>query len=135
MRRSIHSRPTSAPRAGGDRIRVLVGGHQLAVVGGNFQDMLAVIKNLPGRRFDRDTKVWEIPGEIDVIKGMLAAAGLQLEGAEKLPGAPVPPMSPPDFLTKRTPPPPPPFEPPDFSEDEADFPYEPPDWWDEGPPP
>ncbi len=128
------SSPPPRPRPGGDRIRVLVAGHPLAVVGGGFQEMLAVVKNLPGRRFDPESKVWEIPGEVGVVKGMIEAAGFQLEGADKLSLGPVPPMAPPDFLVKAGPPPPP-FEPPDFSEDETDFPYEPPDWWDEGPPP
>jgi len=70
-----------------------------------------------------------------VVKGMIEAAGFQLEGAEKLPVEPAPPMAPPDFRSKSSPPPPPPFESPDFSEDEANFPYEPPDWWNEGSPP
>lgn len=129
------SSPTPPPRPGGDRIRVLVAGHPLAVVGGAFQEMLAVVKNLPSRRFNPESKVWEIPGEVGVVKGMIEAAGFQLEGAEKLPVELAPPLAPPDFLKKSSPPPPPPFEPPAFSDDEVDFPYEPPDWWDESPPP
>ena len=48
----------SPGQTSGDRIRVLVEGHHLAVVGGSFQDMLAKIKSLPGRRFERETKIW-----------------------------------------------------------------------------
>jgi hypothetical protein len=122
-----------AARAGGDRIRILVQGHQLAVVGGSFQDMLAAVKNLPGRRFDADAKIWEIPGEVAVVKGMIQTAGFELEGAESIPVQAAPPMEPPVFVSQN--PSPPAFEPPDFFDDDDDFPYEPPAWWDDSPPP
>ncbi len=117
------------PAAGGDRIRLQVQGHRLAVVGGQFQDMLAVVKNLPGRRFDGETKTWEVPGEVGLIKGIIEAAGFELEGAENIPLEPVPPMEPPPGADE--PPPPPPFEPPGFSVEDEPLPFEPPDWWDE----
>jgi len=126
--------PSTPLRSGGDRIRVLVQGRQLAVVGGNFQAMLAAVKNLPGRRFDADTKIWEIPGEVAVVQGMLQAAGFALEGAGSAPPETAPPMEPPDFSAQSAAAPPP-FEPPDIFGDEDVFPYEPPDWWDDGPPP
>jgi hypothetical protein len=88
---------TPSPQFRGNRIRIMVQGHQLAVVGGSFQDMLATVKSLPGRRFDGDAKIWEIPGELSVIKGMIQAAGFELEGAESIPIDPVPPMEPPQF--------------------------------------
>ncbi len=62
---------TSPSRFGGDRIRVLIQGHQLAVTGGSFQEMLAEVKNLPGRRFDGEKKMWEIPGELAIIKNLI----------------------------------------------------------------
>ncbi|MCK6626081.1 MAG: hypothetical protein L6R45_13015 [Anaerolineae bacterium] len=119
--------------AAGDRIRVLVGGQRLAVVGGNFQDMLAVVKGLPGRRFDSDTKLWEISGDPGVIKGMIEAAGFQLEGAEKIRLDPVPPMEMPNFSGHTTPSP---YHASDFF-DEPDEAPEPPPWWDDelAPPP
>lgn len=121
-------------RPTGDRIRVLVEGRLLAVTGGAFQDMLAAVKNLPGRRFNGDTKTWEIPGQAAVVKGMIQAAGFDLEGAEDLSAGPAPPMEPPDFGQPA--PPPPPFEPPDFFDGDDLPPFEPPDWWDgEEPPP
>ncbi len=129
------ARPETLPAQSGNRIRIVVGGHRLAVVGGSFQEMLAVVKGLPGRRFDSGAKVWEIPGDVGVIKGMIEAAGYNLEGAEKIPIDPVPPMEPPDFTGSIAPPPPSAFEPPDFLDDEAAPPFEPPDWWDDGPPP
>ena len=90
---------TSLPQFRGDRIRITIQGHQLAVVGGSFQDMLASVKSLPGRRFDGDAKIWEIPGELGVIKGMIQAAGFELEGAESIPIDPVPPMESPQFFS------------------------------------
>jgi len=63
------SSPTPPPGLAGDRVRVLVAGHPLAVVGGGFQEMLAVVKNLPGRRFDSASKVWEISVRSAWLKG------------------------------------------------------------------
>jgi hypothetical protein len=125
--------PAGRGRARGDRIRVLVEGQAMAVVGGSFQEMLAAVKSLPGRRFDPDTKVWEIPGEAGVVKGMVQAAGFRLEGAGDIPLEQVPPME--GLEPGPRPGPPPPFEPPEFFEADDEFPFEPPDWWDESPPP
>lgn len=119
----------------GDRIRIVVGGHQLSVVGGSFQEMLAAVKNLPGRRFDSVNKVWEVSGDVGVVKGMLEAAGFDLEGVDHIALGPVPPMEPPDVAGSMAPPPPEAFEPPNFLSDDEVPPFEPPDWWDEGPPP
>ncbi len=131
---SPQASPPTSPRPSGDRIRIVVGTHRLAVVGGNFQEMLAAVKGLPGRRFDGETKVWEIPGDVGVIKGMVEAAGFELEGAEQIPVTPVPPMETPASFAQGSPPPLP-FEPPDFLEAADEFPFEPPDWLDDGPPP
>jgi hypothetical protein len=118
-----------------DRIRVHIEGKAYSVVGGSFQEMLAAVKNLPGRRFDSANKVWEVPGDVGVVKGMLEAAGFNLEGVENIALGPVPPMEPPDVTGSMAPPPPEAFEPPDFLDDDEVPPFEPPDWWDEGPPP
>ena len=115
-------------QAGGDRIRIMVQGQQLAVVGGTFQEMLAVVKGLPGRQYDGQAKLWQIPGELGVIQGMIQAAGFTLEGAKNLPAGPVSPMEPLGFSGVSEPPP---FEEPDFSIDDSAFPYEPPDWFDD----
>ncbi len=133
---------TQSSGLGGDRVRVLVGGHRLTVVGGNFQNMLALVKSLPQRRFDSETKLWEISGDPGTIKGMIEAAGFQLEGTANLPLDPAPPMEPPDFSQSSRRTIPPPFEEPDFlGEDdtpalselglsaiEGDEGSEPPDW-------
>ncbi|MEW5961268.1 MAG: hypothetical protein AB1801_26390 [Chloroflexota bacterium] len=129
----LPAQPPPAARPGGDRIRILVQGHQLAVVGGSFQDMLAAVKNLPGRRFNAEAKIWEIAAEVAVVKGMIQASGFELEGAEQIPAQAVPPMEPPVFAGQSAPPPV--FEPPDFIDRNDDFLYEPPDWWDDSPPP
>jgi hypothetical protein len=140
------AQPTAPAAFGADRIRVMIQGRELAVVGGSFQEMLAAVKAVPGRRFDPENKRWEIPGEGAIIKNLIETAGFQLEGADQLPAAPAQAaavgieFSPPDFGPAT---PPPPFETPDFSgEDEApsgdgEPPYEPPDWWDDDatPPP
>lgn len=125
----------ASPAAGGnDRIRVAVQGHQLAVVGGGFREMLDVVKTLPGRRFDGDSKTWEIPGDVGIIKNLIETAGFQLEGADKI-AATAPPSetaAPPPVAPAE---PPPRYEEPDFSGDVDVPPYEPPDWWDDDNPP
>ncbi len=124
------------PAQSSDRIRVLIGEHRLAVIGGSFQDMLAAVKNLPGRRFDGESKIWEIPGELGLVKGMIEAAGFKLEGAENIPLDSVPSMETPDletpdFSSQNTPPP---FEQaPDFFGHDTPPPFEPPDWLDDAP--
>ena len=127
-----------ASGSGGDRIRILVGEHRLAVVGGEFREMLEAVKNLPGRRFNGEAKIWEIPGDVGVIKGMVEAAGFQLDGADNLDISPTSPMEPPRFAkTSVSPPQPSPFEEPDFLDDDDLPEIEPPDWWDDDrmPPP
>lgn len=134
--RAAQPAPAAAPaRAGGDRIRISVQGRPMAVVGGDFQAMLAAVKNLPGRRFNGDNKIWEIPGEAAIIKQLVEAAGFQLEGAGDMFAGPAPEMETPNFGSVDDAPS---FEEPDFLWDEADVPpYEPPDWWDDdnAPPP
>jgi hypothetical protein len=125
---------SSAPSGSGtDRIRVLNQGRSLTLVGGSFQEMLAVVKNLPGRRFDSQSKLWEVPGELAIIKKLVEAAGFRLEGAEQ--GAAVSAiMEPvPDVRSAE----PPAYEEPDFFDNTAAPAYEPPDWWDDDnmPPP
>ncbi len=117
-----------SPPSGNDRIRVEIDGRRLAIVGGTFQNMLAMVKNLPNRRFDGDTKIWQITGEVGIIKGVAQAAGFTLEGAEDIPVAEVPPMETPDFGQSSAPPPP--YEPPDFFND---APPPPSDWFEEMP--
>ncbi len=68
---------TTPPARGGDQIRIRVGGIPMVVAGGAFREMLAVIKNIPGRRFDGNDKVWDIPGDIGLesVQQTVKAAG------------------------------------------------------------
>ncbi len=130
------SAPAAAtPAAATDRIKILVQGRPLAVVGGAFQEMLAVVKNLPGRRFNADSKAWEVPGEAVIINQLVEAAGFKLEGLDKPSAGPASRPEAPDFGFVAEPPP---YEEPDFLWDETAVPaYEPPGWWNEeaAPPP
>ncbi|MEM7348101.1 MAG: hypothetical protein AAF485_28045, partial [Chloroflexota bacterium] len=122
----------------GDRIRVAVSGHRLALIGGSFQDMLATVKTLPGRRFNGQDKIWEIPGDVGVIKGLVEAAGFVLEGADKIDLGSVAQMEEPSFTPQpNTPDPALDFEPLDFSPSGELPVYEPPNWedWDDNTPP
>jgi hypothetical protein len=71
-------KPGSAAKAAGDRVRVRVGG---IVTGGSFQNMLAAIKNIEGRRFDSSDKVWDIPEEMGLagFTQAMNAAGFDVE--------------------------------------------------------
>lgn len=55
-----------------------VGGIPFVVSGGSFQEMLVVVKQLPGRRFDGQDKVWDIPAGIEPVRQLIEAAGFQL---------------------------------------------------------
>ena len=129
--------PVAATQSGpsSDRIRIQVGDHRLAVIGGAFREMLEAVKSLPGRRFDGNTKIWEVPGDVGVIKGLIEAAGYQLEGAEQIDLGPVPEMETPHFGGPSQEPPS--FEEPDFGGADLVPPMQPPDWWDDNtmPPP
>jgi len=77
--------PTPAPRqaSGGrqDRIRVVVDNQPLVVVGGTFQEMLAAVKDVPGRRFDGNSKQWQLGDDIGSVQQHLNAKGFRLEEA------------------------------------------------------
>jgi hypothetical protein len=99
--------------------------------------MLEAVKGVPGRRFDPDSKIWELPGEVSIIQQLIEAAGFQLEGIDTKapPKPPAKKLEPADFGPKKVEPPP--FEELEFDDDE-DIPlYEAPDWWDDekAPPP
>jgi hypothetical protein len=72
--------PTTAQGGGGDRIRIRLGDIPLVVSGGSFQEMLAAVKKIPGRRFNGQDKIWEIPEDVtfDSINQTLSAAGFMV---------------------------------------------------------
>jgi hypothetical protein len=131
--------PSASSSFGSDRIRVLIQGYELAIVGGSFQQMLAAVKELPQRRFNAERKMWEIPGEAAIIKTLIETAGFQLEGADKLLRGAGPAAKPAEFERPDfgPPTPPPVYQEPDFSGDDDVPLYEAPDWWDDksAPPP
>ncbi len=72
----------SKPKPGNDRrdqIRVMVGNQRLAIVGGTFQEMLAAVKDVPGRRFDGTSKQWLLPDDIESVQQHFNAKGFRLE--------------------------------------------------------
>lgn len=73
--------PTAKPAASArrDQIRVIVGNRPLAIVGGTFQEMLAAVKEIPGRRFDGETKRWLLPDDIGSVQQHLNSKGFRLE--------------------------------------------------------
>jgi hypothetical protein len=56
---------------------VRLGETALVITGGAFQEMLAAIKNIPGRRFNSQDKVWELPDDLtlDSVDQAMRAAG------------------------------------------------------------
>ncbi|RME73199.1 MAG: hypothetical protein D6784_12265, partial [Chloroflexi bacterium] len=64
----------------GDQIRLRVGRTRLSLTGGSFQAMLAVVREIPGRRFNPDEKLWEIPADVslDSVQQAVKAAGFRL---------------------------------------------------------
>ncbi len=70
------AKPAAARR---DQIRVIVGNRPLVIVGGTFQEMLAAVKEIPGRRFDGETKRWLLPDDIGSVQQHLTGKGFRLE--------------------------------------------------------
>ncbi len=64
-----------------DQIRVRVGEQSLVIVGGTFQEMLAAVKDIPGRRFDGESKQWQLPDDISSVQQHLNAKGFVIEEA------------------------------------------------------
>jgi hypothetical protein len=62
-----------------DQIRVIVGNMSLVVVGGSFQEMLTAIKEIPGRRFDSESKRWLLSEDINSVQQHIKAKGFRLE--------------------------------------------------------
>lgn len=126
--------PASAePRPAGDRIKIRLAGRVYDLVGGSFEEMLAAVKDIPGRRFSGSEKLWDLPNEPDSIQRQFEAQGFRLEGGQPAstpaPTLPLPPEPPPDEADLPFPPEEielaPPEEPP-FLADAPLWPEEPP---------
>ena len=63
-----------------DRIRVHIDGKEFGIVGGTFQELLAAVKQINGRRFVSELKVWQLPGPVEDIQRKLDFGGYYLEG-------------------------------------------------------
>jgi hypothetical protein len=51
----------------------------MVVVGGSFSQMLAAIKEIPGRRFDGQSKQWLLPVDKESAQQHLTPKGFHLE--------------------------------------------------------
>ena len=120
-----------------DKVKVRVAGFTTQVSGGSFEEILTAIKSIPQRRFDSESKTWEIPGTFSEIQAYFANRTLIIEPPTDISEA-APPSVPemPDLM----PPPAPPDDlfPPieagfggEYEENEVDLPA----YFDEPPPP
>jgi hypothetical protein len=66
---------------GPDQLRIRLGGIPLVITGGPFQEMLDLVKKIPGRRFDSLDKVWDLPADmtIEKFKQKVQAAGFMIK--------------------------------------------------------
>ncbi len=61
-----------------EQIRIRTQDGQYLIIGGDFQSMLRVVRELPGRRFRGDEKIWEIPARIEEVQRAVEAAGFHV---------------------------------------------------------
>jgi hypothetical protein len=69
----------SQPANRRDQIKVIVDNQPMVVVGGSFSQMLAAIKEIPGRRFDGQSKQWLLPVDKESAQQHLTPKGFHLE--------------------------------------------------------
>jgi hypothetical protein len=55
-----------------DTLKVEIEGKEFTVVGGGFDDMLAEVKDIPGRRWDGDRTIWILPLNLAEAKEVLS---------------------------------------------------------------
>ena len=73
---------SSAVQRSGDTIRIRVSDGEGLVVGGGFREMLGAIKDLEGRRFVSEEKLWQIPDTMASVSAFLTQRGFSVERAE-----------------------------------------------------
>ncbi len=61
-----------------EQIRIRTQDGQYLIIGGDFQSMLAVVRKLPGRRFQAEEKIWEIPCRVEEVQKAVEAAGFHV---------------------------------------------------------
>jgi hypothetical protein len=101
-----------------DQLKLEAAGQSLILAGASFQELLAAVKEIPGRRFDSETKLWSVPGALAEIEAHFEKRGLRLERPGSPPMTNLPPSSEQDFdqaeigwqpaQSAAAPPPPPP---------------------------
>jgi hypothetical protein len=64
-----------------DSIKVEIEGRVYSVVGASFSEMLASIKDIDGRKFDGQRKVWTLPCSLEVARETLEDEGYEVHGA------------------------------------------------------
>ncbi|OQY46430.1 MAG: hypothetical protein B6242_07795 [Anaerolineaceae bacterium 4572_78] len=72
-----------------DSIKIRINEMDYHIVGGEFREMLNIIRQLPGRRFDGQQKLWVIPGTIEEIRPQIENYGYQIEGGTPAQNIPV----------------------------------------------
>lgn len=55
-----------------DRLKVEIEGKEFTVAGGGFHEMLAAVKEIQGRRWDGDRKLWALPITLEEAKEALS---------------------------------------------------------------
>lgn len=68
----------AAARREPDHVRIRTSEGDKAVVGGDFKNMVAVIKGMEGRQWLAAERIWAVPGPLPELTAALAAHGLQL---------------------------------------------------------
>ena len=62
------------------RIKLRVENKDYEIVGDNFEDILAVVKALPKRRFNPGLRLWEVDGSLEMLQGQVENSGFVLQG-------------------------------------------------------
>lgn len=61
-----------------ESIRIRTWDGQYLIIGGAFQDMLAVVRGIQGRRYRPEEKLWEIPAQVGEVQQVVEAAGFHV---------------------------------------------------------
>lgn len=88
MGKALQPAPRRPKRGAADRIVVLLGDTEYAVVGHTFRTMLDVIKSLDGRRWLSQRRAWSLPVKLEALRQALSGYNLQvvtLEEAAEMP--------------------------------------------------
>lgn len=63
-----------------DSIKIITENTEYTVIGGTFYEMLAAIKDIPGRKFNSAKRAWTIPASLEVVRETLEAKGYEVHG-------------------------------------------------------